>query len=217
MQGFFWKERIEDNYVGHILAEIYKDGVYKPFLEGKENLVIVDIGANIGLTGYYFSQFASKVYSIEPSKEHFECMQKMIEFNQISNIVPINVGILSQEGEFDLFHNQNRTMFSFHTAIADRNLIPEKARVITLPTLFKEQNIEHVDFMKLDVEGSEQEILGHSSFSEVAPKIDSILLENHSWNGRHPNQLKEALKNRGFIVEQIPNDASLVYAHKWIK
>lgn len=214
MQGFFFEPPVENNYVGHILAEIYKDRVYAPILEGKKDLVILDVGANIGLTSYYFSQFASKVYSLEPSKEHFACFLKMLEFNQIKNIVPINAALYMTDGQFELGHNENKTMFSLHLAVKDANLPSEMVPAMTLTTLFKEQNIDHVDFMKLDVEGSEYEILGHATFAEVAPKIDSMLIEAHAWAGRHPNQLKESLKNRGFVVEQIANDASLFLAHK---
>jgi|SRR3989304_307962 len=214
MNGFFWEGKAEDNYLGHILAEIYREKVYAPFLEGKKDLTILDIGGNIGLTTYYFSQFASRVITLEPSKDHFACILKMLDFNQIKNVTPLNMALYMTDGEFELGHNQNKTMYSLHLAIKDQNIPSEMVPAVTLTTLFKDQGIDHVDFMKLDVEGSEYEILGHSTFAEVAPKIDSMLIEAHSWAGRHPNQLKESLKNRGFTVEQVQNDASLFYAHK---
>lgn len=215
MNGFFFEPPAENNYIGHILAEIYKDRVYAPILEGKKDLVILDIGANVGLATYYFSQFASKVISLEPSKEHFACLLKMLDFNEIKNVTPLNLALYMTDGTFELGHNENKTMYSLHLAVKDDKLPSEQVPAVTLTTLFKDQKIEHVDFMKLDVEGSEYEILGQTAFAEVAPKIDSILVEAHSWAGRHPNQLKESLKNRGFQVDQIANDASLFYAHKW--
>jgi len=214
MNGFFFEGKAEDNYIGHILAEIYKDRVYASILEGRKDLTIVDVGANIGLATYYFSQFASRVISLEPSKEHFGCLLKMLDFNQIKNVTPLNMALYMNDGTFELGHNVNKTMYSLHLSVKDQTLPSEQVPAVTLSTLFRDQNIEHVNFMKLDVEGSEYEILGHSSFSEVADKIDSMLIEAHSWAGRHPNQLKESLKNRGFVVEQILNDASLFYAHK---
>lgn len=214
MQGVFWNGELKDAYWGHIISEIYKEKVYDKYFDGKSGLVVVDIGANVGLTSYYFSQYASKVISLEPAKEHFECIQEMIKYNKITNIIPINKAIYINDGEFDLFHNENRTMYSLHMAVDDRKEAPEKVQAITLKTLFEEQKLEHVDFVKLDVEGSEQEILGHVTFGEVADKIGAMLIENHNWNGRHPNQLKEALRNRGFKVEQMPADANLLFASK---
>jgi FkbM family methyltransferase len=214
MNGIFFEGRAEDNYLGHILAEIYKDRVYAPFLDGKEGLTIIDIGANIGLTTNYFSQFASKVYSLEPSKEHFSCLTKMVEFNNLENVVPLNMALYMEDGTFSFGHNKNRTMFSLHMATWDKDLEMEQVRAVTFETLFKEQNIKKVDFIKLDIEGSEHEVLGGESFGKVADKIDSMLVEVHAWSGRHPNQVNESLKNRGFKIQQIPNDATLIYAYK---
>ena len=72
---------------------------------------------------------------------------------------------------------------------------------LSLNKLFEENDIKHVDLLKLDVEGSEYQILGHESFSKVADKIDLIIGEIHIWADRNPNQLKEALTNRGFKFE----------------
>jgi hypothetical protein len=76
----------------------------------------------------------------------------------------------------------------------------------------KDEGIDHVDFMKLDVEGSEGEILAGPGFGNVADKIDTIVMETHSWGVRPPQQIKDALTNRGFKVVQIPNDASIFVA-----
>ena len=53
-----------------------------PISRGKKDLTIVDIGANIGLTSYYFKDYAKIVYAVEPAKKHFDCIQKMVEYNK---------------------------------------------------------------------------------------------------------------------------------------
>jgi FkbM family methyltransferase len=214
MNGIFYEGRIEDNYIGHIMAEVYKERVYAPLLDGKSDLTILDIGANIGITANYFSQFANTVYAVEPSKEHFGCIQKMIEFNGNNIIRPINKAIYVKSGIFPLFQPPNKTMRSLHMAVAQEGTPSELVECITLDQLFKENGIDHVHFMKLDVEGSEAEILGDKSFRGVAPMIDSMLVEVHNWNGRHPHQIDESLKNAGFKVRHVPNDANIVIAEK---
>ena len=69
------------SYIPHILRELYLDSVYAPFLNGKENLTILDLGLNIGLFSLYASPFAKQVYSFEPSKESFELATKNITEN----------------------------------------------------------------------------------------------------------------------------------------
>lgn len=214
MKAVFFEGEIEDNYIDKILNEIYRDRVYEKIFAGRNNLTVLDIGANIGLTAMYFSKYAKDVYSVEPSKEHFGALTKMLEFNQITNVHPVNAALYIKDGEFPLIHPGNRTMFSLHTNLLPIKIGEEVVKAITLPELFDQFKIEHVDFMKLDVEGSEQEILGSIGFTEVAPKIDQILAELHDWSGRNPNQAKEALKNRGYRVESIPNDANLILASR---
>ena len=216
MHGIFFDPPIESNFLGHQMAEIYKDNLYRPFLMGKKELTIIDLGANVGLTSYYFSKFASKVYAIEPASEHFEALTKMIDFNNFKNIIPLKKAISIRNGTTQLFKNQtNMTSYSIdpivnaHIEKQQWGKKPqETVECITLEKLFKDNEIKHCDFMKMDIEGSEAEILGHTSFRNLAPEIDTIVLESHLWGNRHPNQVKEALKNNGFEVSQIQKELS---------
>lgn len=214
MHGIFFDPPIENNYLGHIFAEVYKDRVYAPFLEGKKDLVILDIGANIGVTAYYFSQFAKKVISVEPSKEHFEKLTQMIKFNGLSNVTAINKALFTDNSKHTFYHNNNRTMYSLNSSVRDPNLPTEEVDSISLDKLIESNNLDRVDFMKLDVEGSEAEILGSEGFKNCSKKIDTILVEVHAWNGRHPNQILESLKASGFTVQKIDNDATLILAKR---
>lgn len=215
MNAIFFQEPIEKNFIAHILKEIYFDGIYEPFLRGKKDLTILDIGGNIGLTSYYFSQFAKQVYTLEPSLEHFDVMNTMLSYNKIKNVMPINKALYIKEGTFDFGGpDNNNTMRSLHSATWQDGKPRETVQATTLPVLFKEFNIEHVDFMKLDVEGSETEIVSSSSFKEVASKIDCMVIERHQWSGRNENQIVDALKFNGFKVGSIPNQTDLLVAQR---
>lgn len=199
------------------MAEVYKDKVYAPFFDGKKDLTVVDIGGNIGITSYYFSQFSKKVYCLEPSKQHFDCIKQMVEFNKLGDVIqPINKAVYTKVGKLPFGGPKtNQTMRSLHMATWDNGQPDEEVEATTLEELVKEYGIKHIDFLKLDVEGSEQEIIGHSSFKAVAPIIDTMLLEVHTWNGRNTDQLIDALENAGFTkVTRIPNDASILVAQK---
>jgi len=64
----------------------------KSFLEKVPHLkTIIDIGANIGVTSYYFSRFAKIVYSLEPSTEHFDILAKMVNFNKLTKFIPLGL------------------------------------------------------------------------------------------------------------------------------
>ena len=58
------------------------------------------------------------------------------------------------------------------------------------------------------------EVVSSQGFAKVAPKIDVVVGETHAWSGRNPNQIIEAFKQNGFIVNPIQGDAQLFVATK---
>lgn len=215
MHAIFFEPPIENNYLGHQFAEIYKEKIYAPFIEGKNLKTCVEVGANVGVVSYYFAQHFKEVYSLEPSGEHFNVLLHMIEYNKLDNIKPINKAIYMKPGKFPFYHNQNKTMYSLHQAIADPSLPSEEVEAITFQQLLADFSIEHIDFMKVDVEGSEVELFCSTPFKEVAPKIDTVITEIHAWNGRNPQQLIDGFKDAGFTkVETVASDASILVATK---
>lgn len=216
LQALFYYGTIEKNWLGHIMAEVYKEQVYRPYLPlERENTIAIDIGANIGIVSLYLSRYFEKVISLEPSKNHFDALSRNLVSNNITNVTPINKALFIQTGEYDFGGPpDNKTMRSLHAAVWDKGKADEKVQTITLDELFEEQNIDHVDLLKLDVEGSEVEIVSSKGFAKVADKIKMIVGEQHSWSGRHANQLKDALKSNGFTVEMLKTDASLFVARR---
>lgn len=214
--GFFWSGDIETAFVGHIFAEVFKDRIYQPYLPlNRAGTLALDIGAHLGIVSLYLAKYFERVIALEPSSEHFANLLKMVEFNGLTNVAPVKKALFIENGRFGFGGpKDNNTMRSLHMATWAEGKPEEEVETTTLESLFKEFNIEHVNLLKLDIEGSEHEVLSHPSFKKVADKIDTIVVERHQWSGRHPNQLNEALKNAGFIVEQIPNQADLLVAKR---
>lgn len=218
MHGIFFEPPIETNFIGHIFAEIYKDRVYAPFVEGKNLGTILDVGANIGLTSYYFAQHAKEVIAVEPDLEHFDCLMKMVEHNKLVNIKPVNKAVYIKSGKFPLFRPEgNRTMNSLHQGVVANHQDPkfQSVETVTLPQLFSDLSIKEVDLFKCDIEGTEYELFCSTSFKEVADKIKMVITEVHQWADRNPQQLIDGFKNAGFInVERLKSDANIMIASK---
>lgn len=212
MNGIFYEGKLENNYFGHIFAELLKDRLYAPFLTDKKDLTIIDCGANVGLFSLYVSPYAKQIYALEPALQHFNTLSHMLAFNKITNVKPIQKALYFKKTTLPFYHNENQTMYSLYQTVEDNSSPPEMVETITLSELFEQEKIEHVDLLKLDVEGSEIEILGSDTFREIADKIDVIVMELHSWANRNPNQAREALKNAGFKVKTAPSDANIMVA-----
>jgi FkbM family methyltransferase len=170
-------------FIPYIYKEIYLEGLYndifQPQIDNPNNeKIVLDIGGNLGIVTDYMRKYSKKVYTIEPSPEHFEALKKNKEFNNWDNVELFNFAIADKDGEMD-FHrsNTNRTCNSLALAFQDEDVI--KVKTVALDTFFKDNNITHVDFAKVDVEGGEDLIFRSESFARVAPMIDALEVELH--------------------------------------
>ena len=217
LRSIFFYGTIEDNWLGHQMAEIFRDLQYRPFLPlNKENTLALDIGANIGLASIYLSQYFERIIALEPSSLHYNALNRNLQSNNITNVKPIMKAIYIKNGKFPFGGPpSNRTMRSMHMATWNGGKPDETIESITLDKLFEDEKIEHVDLLKMDIEGTEIEVLSGEGFIKVASKIDTIVGESHNFAGRHPNQLIEALRNNGFETTSTPiSQASSLFVAK---
>jgi FkbM family methyltransferase len=189
-------------YIPYIYKEIYLEGVYIDLMNLKKDLVILDIGANIGCTVQYFRDHAKKVYAVEPASEHFEALKKNKEFNNWDNVEVFNLAIAGEDGEATLNKfDANRTCNSL---VNDYKNGGETVKTQTFNTFFKENAITMVDFIKFDTEGAEESILCAPGFADVAPKIKSMMVEFH-----YPSfpKIVDHLIDLGYTAKRYPSSA----------
>lgn len=209
LQGLFFRDFYND-HIPEIIKEIYLERLYDSLI--KKDAVVVDIGANQGLFTYWASLFSKQVYSVEPSFEHFEALKQLISFNSMKNVTPIKCAISNFTGKGTFYKLPNTTMFSLTPAMKTGDT--EAVEVVTLERLFNQLSINHVDILKVDVEGEEFNIFSHSSFDKVASRVSTIITEYHTWTGNNPIQLKNMLHDRGFEVVQLGTEATVFIATK---
>jgi len=207
--------------------------VYIEVLNQKKDMVIVDVGANIGITVQHFRPYAKHIYAIEPSPENFAALKQNKEFNNWDNVSVHNVALADKNGESEFSQNSaNRTMNSLvvgestdenthnlHTRVEGMGGFikakgyQDKVMVKTqsIDSFFEENKIEHVDFMKFDPEGSEDMILRSKGFKKVVDKIDTIEIE---FNFPNWKDLVDYMINLGFKARQYESSAKIVLFFK---
>jgi len=207
IKGIYFRD-LEQSHITEMLYEMYKERVYAPFIEDKNNSVILDIGANVGVFSIYAYPFASKIYAMEPSSDHYEVLEKMITNNEMDKkITTIKKALSLKDGIAPFYHNGNPTANSLNSLTNSEKGKEESVETIRLDTFLTQNGIEHVDFMKLDVEGEECNIIEGEGFSLVKDKIASLIVEYHTWSGRNPSQMVSALNDLGFDVAPIPSNS----------
>lgn len=150
----------------------------------------VDIGANRGLYTYFLSGFCKKVVSFEPQPW---CFAKIATYATYAkqNITAHNVGLSSAAGSLDLYIPRDSDgaildgLASFrHTNNSDRLEVPVKR--------LDDYALAEVDFIKIDVEGHEYEVLDGAKETILGNK-PVLLIEIEQ---RHLNRPIEDIFNK---------------------
>jgi len=118
----------------------------------------IDVGAWIGPTVLYGCQLAKRCYAVEPDKVALEILKENIALNGFKNITVFEGAVWGKNGKkrLGLRGSWGSSMSSFLKRHPKKTI---KVDCVTLQTLFERYNITDCNFMKMDVEGAEAEIL----------------------------------------------------------
>jgi FkbM family methyltransferase len=129
-----------------------------------EDLYILDIGSNVGWYSFYLGKYGYNIMSFEPTERNFYILKKNYCLNREINITIINKGLFNSEKTCDYYENIGNKGNGM-VICYERNDIPscfQKKSVVILtmlsnfiPFLSK----KHVAFMKIDVEGAEEDVI----------------------------------------------------------
>ena len=154
-------------------------------LKSKKNITVFDVGANVGKYIQYWDKYVETnviSYCFEPSKNTFKELTK--NTSKIKNIHLINKGLGDKDETLTLYSNikSNTQSSLFKRDMShwdeDYNLVNEESiEITTLDAFCTENNIEYIDFLKLDVEGYEMNMFHGASDFISNKKIGAIQFE----------------------------------------
>jgi FkbM family methyltransferase len=174
----------------------------------KEDSNIVDIGANIGIHSVYFSNLAKKgkILCIEPQITIYSTLLKNIM--NYENIIPLNIAIDSKISITEFFIASDNAYSSLKDT--QRKNILFKKYVVTLPFDSISELMPKIDFIKIDVEGFEHNVL---LSMENLLKKDKPTLFIEIYGGKNSNKNPEAtikfLIDIGYHAYFVNNDGEL--------
>lgn len=209
-----------------IIKEICLDRQYeKASVEIGDRWTIVDIGAGLGDFAVHVAKEhpSTKIYAYEPFPQSFALLQENLLLNRIENVRAFPYALCAHTGPIR-FHIASEAV-AHSTAVPEDKLPTEYIEVsgITLDQLFADLGLSKCDYVKMDCEGAEYEILFHTS-PETLQRIHHLCLEYHDGISAFSHQdLVQFLTEHGFqVVRLIPCPAhrhlGLLYAHNpnWV-
>ena len=204
-----------NNYADVVLNQINNDRFYDEIFEGEEDLTILDIGGNIGLFSLYAQDRAARIYPVEPTPNHFHILKELTK--DYKNIHPLNLALHSEDTTIDFYiSEENSTMNSSVNQYGTKVEVQAK----TLATIIKDLGLDHVDFVKCDIEGSEMAALTDETVGAVKDIVDVWFIEVHatdktrSWeNSLNFNraQLANLFMRQGYVVNEYRHDGLYIY------
>lgn len=152
----------------------------------KPGMKVIDIGANYGLYTLTMARLlgdSGKIWAFEPTAATAACLRESIENNGFSNVQLIQAGLSDHAGKAELFTSPNSELNSLTRGGGARGRC-EVIHLVTLDQCLQEFGWNDIDFIKLDAEGEEGNILkqGENMLSSLSPLIMFELKHGHSVN-----------------------------------
>lgn len=187
--------------------------------------VVFDIGANIG---YYTIQFAEaagadgQVHAFEPVESTHRILDRNVAINSLESVVTNRCIVSSDLSDKRIHISEDATG---NCAVDIEGAEFETVASTTLMTYCAEHNIDHIDLVKIDVEGHELHVLRGMSDLLAANRVENLFLEMNSDALSHAGtsnaEVTEFLRSFGYRATSIctgreseyspENDESLVW------
>jgi FkbM family methyltransferase len=177
----------------YLFEEVFVSKDYA-FKASTERPVIIDCGANIGISMLYLKHNypQAQMYCFEPNPNVFKLLSQNRDYNKLDNVTLFPVALSNFEGETSFFMDDNAgtLLSSLDQKRGGNNVIHCQTK--KLSDYIKD--FDKVDLVKMDVEGSEWMILDDLKQSKCLDKIQQLIIEYHHKIEDEPSKFSQFLK-----------------------
>ena len=179
-------------------AKIYDDSRFPIHDED----VVVDIGGHIGGFAIRAAKMANRgrVYAYEASSKNYAMLEKNRQMNNTDNLHIYNKAVSGRSGEMNFFMPSDNGALG--SLLQETDSPMETVQGTTLTDIIAGNKIAQIDYLKVDAEGAEYDILFNCP-SQTLAKVRRLVMEYHEFDGnqRDHHDLVKLLKSHGFHVE----------------
>lgn len=210
-------------FVNQLFRNASFSGIWEPLQteivkkEIKKGDIIIDLGANIGYYTLLFSRLVGnegKVYAFEPDPNNFALLEKNVKENGYTNIVLEQKAVSDFEGTTKLYiSNINTGGHRIFDIGANEEFI--KIETIKLDDYLQDKK---VDFIKMDIQGSEakaimgmKNIISQNQSLKIISEFAPFLLKK---SGCDPMLYTNLLLEQGFELYELDKKSNKVVKTK---
>jgi FkbM family methyltransferase len=190
----------------------------------KEGDVVVDVGAHVGRYTIIASKrvgSSGKVIAIEAEPNNFEMLNRNIQLNRLANVTTLNYAAFSKETKIKLYLPAGDIFTKYNTIMSDWIWVKPQDKFIvvnanTVDNLLRQIGIRQVNWIKIDVEGAEFEVLKGSYNLLLNNRNIALLIEVHGSPNQYKLKLEEFLRLYNFKkeLERIYENNGYIIARK---
>lgn len=170
----------------------------------KEGDTVIDIGAHIGrytITSSKQVGNTGKVVAIEADPDNFQLLKRNIALNKLTNVMPLNYAVFSERTKIKLYEQSASAKYNsimLTRAAKTKNYVEVNAD--TLDSILELNGVNRVNWIKIDVEGAEFEVLKGST-KTLSDENISLLIEIHNIEDpSHYDNIVDFLKHNNYEI-----------------
>jgi FkbM family methyltransferase len=185
------------------LAEDMWLHVYDP----RPGHVVVDVGAGIGGETQLFSERvgrAGRVLSVEANPSTYERLAARVRWNGLDNVTAVNCAIVDRAQP--VYVENRPEVYERNTVSLERRDrdFPVPVEGITLDELCAREGIDHVDFLKMNIEGAE--LLAIRGMASTIARTGAACIACHAGDPDTREPVVSFLESSGFEIVMRPDD-----------
>jgi len=181
--------------------------------------VFFDVGANGGLYSIIAAKLVGEnghVYCFEPGERESKLLLHNLAINNLTNVTTIKSAVSNIKGKTNFAISVDEAMNSLLETNHPAQKIQEwqQVEVTTLDDIVEELSVKKVDFIKIDVEGAEKQVLDGAKILLESQKEIVILFEASDLNaesfGYSVKDFLLDIMSSGFFVYQLNKFGNLI-------
>ena len=193
--------------MGIIVREIFIDEVYDRFYKPRDNDIVIDVGAHVGLFSLKVCRSVKRVIAIEPHPFNYKLLLTNLRLNRIENVTPMKLAISNYSGTAKLYLGKESSDHTIKPLSKMSHSSSIDVECDTLDNCCK--TLSKVNFIKIDVEGAELDVLKGS---------ERILTDNDLFLAiaayHYPKEIIEIAKFLQARGMKVFSDGAYIYAFK---